>query len=36
LVPFNADGDLISAEEVPLDIGARVNMLAVETEPSFE
>jgi hypothetical protein len=36
LVPVNADGDVISAEEVSLNTGARVIMLAVETEPSFE
>ncbi len=36
MVPVNADGEVIFAEEVSLNIGARVIMLAVETEPSFE
>jgi hypothetical protein len=36
LVPVNADGDVISTEETSFNTGARVIMLAVETEPSFE
>jgi hypothetical protein len=36
LLSVNADGEVISAEKIPLNNGARVIMLAVETELSFE